>query len=204
MKLKKCKICGEQFEKLSALQQVCSFSCSIEYANNQKIKAWNKKKTELKVKSEAYKKEFKQTLQIEINRLAKMIDAKFSFPCIDCGKPFGKQIDAGHFTSVGANASLRFNLHNIHSQKSDCNQNGLGGGQRLEYRRGLESRYSLYYAEYVEFILPSKYPLIKLTSIEMQEKTKIVRKLIRDFNTFEISDPIKARDYFNKIIGIYM
>lgn len=203
MKQKKCKICGELFEKRSPLQMVCSPKCAIEYTKLQNIKSWNKKKTELKAKSEAYKREFKQTLQIEINRLAKLIDAKFHSTCIDCGKSFGKQVDAGHFSSVGANASLRFNLHNIHSQKSDCNQNGIGGGKRLEYRRGLENRYSFKYAEFVEFILPTKYPLIKLSSLEMQEKTKLVRKLIRDFDTFELSDPIKARDFFNKIVGIY-
>ena len=203
MKLKKCKICADYFEKKTPLQMVCSPACAIKYSQNQKIKLWNKKKVQLKVSSGAYNKEFKQTLQIEINRLSKLIDASFYNSCIDCGKSFGKQIDAGHFSSIGANASLRYNLHNIHSQKSDCNQNGLGGGKRLEYRRGLEKRYSFDYAEYVEFELPTKYPLIKLSSVELQEKISLVRKLIRDYDTFKFENAIFARSAFNNLIGIY-
>lgn len=210
--MKKCKHCLEAFQPFVSTQKYCFKTECTEFwvtevkrkEAERKQKAWNKEKSKRKVTSDAYRKLFKATLQREINKLAKLIDHRFNYTtCIDCNKQFGKQVDAGHFTSVGANETLRYNLHNIHSQKSDCNQNGLGGGKRLEYLRGLTHRYGELYAQYVEVTLNLDYPLIKLTSAEMDEKIKLVRKLIRDFDTMEFNDAIHARKILNRIIGIY-
>lgn len=206
--MKKCKFCGERFElKFSTFEKYCQkIDCKTAMAmeNLQKLKNKPTKTVERKAKSEAYKPEFKQKLQNEINKLSKMIDNRFGFySCIDCDKPFGKQIDAGHFHSIGSNQTLRYNLHNIHSQKSDCNQNGIGGGKQLGYLRGLQKRYGNEYADLIEYGLQNNHKLIKLSSIEMNEKAIIVRKLIRDFDTFTFENAIQARDQMNKIIGIY-
>lgn len=210
--MKKCKHCLEAFQPFVSTQKYCfKTECTEVWVTEvkrkeaeRKQKAWNKEKSKRKVTSDAYRKLFKATLQREINKLAKLIDQRFNYTtCIDCNKPFGKQVDAGHFTSVGANETLRYNLHNIHSQKSDCNQNGLGGGKRLEYLRGLTHRYGELYAQYVEVTLNLDYPLIKLTSADMDEKIKLVRKLIRGFDTMEFNDAIHARKILNRIIGIY-
>ena len=133
-----------------------------------------------------------------------MIDLKLGYVvCIDCDKPFGKQQDGGHFNSKGDNGTLRWNLHNIHSQKSDCNRNGLGGGRRLEYFRGLVKRYGVEYAEMVDTGLQVKYKYLGLTNKEVGEKLILVNKLIRDFDTFQLRDGIQAREMFNNLIGIY-
>ena len=123
---RKCKECKELFTPYNSLQKYCfKPECTKVFVEIEKAKQWRKKKSQLK--TELYPDKPKQYLQNEINKLARMIDAKFGYvTCIDCDRKFGKQIDGGHFISVGANASLRFNLHNIHSQASNCNQNGIG------------------------------------------------------------------------------
>jgi hypothetical protein len=214
IKNKKCKICYNEFKPYSSLDKVCSnYDCKIEMQTKTALKNLNKIKKEEKTQKAIEKKnrsiglytrKDKTELQKLINKLARMIDNYFEFNCcIDCGKPFGNQIDGGHFIGVGANESLRYNLHNIHSQKSDCNQNGLGSGKQLQYLRGIEKRYGAIYGEYLEFKQQNYYPLIKLTSSEIIERKKIVSGLIRNFNTFTFENPIQARQMMNLIIGIY-
>ena len=151
-------------------------------------------------------KKWYATLQSEINKLARMIDIKFGYDgCIDCGKPFtqGRDRDGGHFKSRGHNPSLRYNLHNIHSQKSSCNSNGLGGGKTLGYYRGLQQRYGDHYAEYIDKQLQITYHYIGVRPNEIRDYLKIVRQIIRNFDTFQWSDSIVARDQCNTMIGIY-
>ena len=130
-----------------------------------------------------YPKKYKGLLDKECQKLARMIDNHFKFNCIDCDRPFGKQQDGGHFNAKGKNASLRWNLHNIHSQRSECNCNGLGGGRERQYYEGLIKRYGKEYAELVDIGLQVKYKYIGLKDNEISEKLAIVRKLIRDFKT---------------------
>jgi hypothetical protein len=151
-----------------------------------------------------YPRKYKLKLADACQLLARKIDNSFGFLCIDCGKAYGKQQDGGHFNSKGSNMSLAFNLHNIHSQKSDCNQNGLGGGKRLEYYRGLVSRYGKEYADMVDTGLQVKYKYIGLFDNEIAEKLAIVNKINRNFDTFVLKDGVQAREMFNKIIGIYV
>ena len=179
----------------------------VNYAKDQELKKQMKVVDKQKKERSpyVYPKKYKSYLNDECQKLARMIDAKFGFiTCIDCGKPFGKQCDGGHFNSKGKNATIAWNLHNIHSQKSDCNRNGLGGGRERQYYDGLISRYGLEYAEMVDVGLQKKYPYIGLNESEVAEKLAIVRKLIRDFDTFNFSSSIQARDICNQIIAIYL
>jgi hypothetical protein len=208
----RCKNCGEKFEVKTFLQKFCRMNdeCldaeskfALEKLQKQKKKDWNKYKQERRPFT--HKKENKAELQRQINLLARKIDQACEiFTCIDCGNRFGKQVDAGHFHSVGSNATIRWNLHNIHSQASNCNRNGQGGGKQHDYYKGLVEKYGSKYAEYVDIVLPLKYKYIGLTEVEIYEKLKLVRKINRTFDTYEINDPIKARKMFNKIIGIYV
>lgn len=160
-----------------------------------------KKWKEQKVK--AYKKENTGYLQDEINKLARKIDHYFNFKCIDCDEPYTGQIDAAHFHNVGSNVTLRFNLHNIHTARAHCNQHKDGSEHKRGYVKGLEKRYGKKYLEYVQG-LPLEYPLIKLSAVEIHEKLKIVRNLIRKFDLYKtINRPRLTRSNFNRIIGIY-
>jgi len=169
----------------------------------QKEKAKNK---ELQDKIDSWKptvheKKYKGLLQNEVNKLSRMIDTKFGYTlCIDCGKPFGNQTDAAHFNGVGSNHSIRYNLHNLHSSKSDCNQ--FSDKHKQGYTIGLKERYGESYLTLVEE-LPLKYKYIKISAVEVVEKLKIVRSLVKNFDTFQAENSIAMRENFNNIIGIY-
>lgn len=150
-----------------------------------------------------YSKKYKSELAVSCQKLARMIDYRFNFTCVDCGRAYGSQADGGHFNSKGSNITLFANLHNIHTQASNCNRNGMGGGRRLEYYRGLVARYGKWYADYVDTGLQKEYPLIKLSEQEIFDKLTIARRLIRTFDTFQFTDAIAAREQINQILGIY-
>jgi len=195
----RCKICKNKFEAKYFLQKTCfEPSCIISFKDLVQQKEWNERKKKLKI--ELYPKETKKALQIEINKLVRLIDAKFGYTCIDCNKPYGKQVDAAHYTSVGSNDTIRFHLDNIHSADSYCNN--YKNTHILDYYEGLISRYGKEYAEYVKNELP-RHKKIKLMSNEVHEKTTLVRKIIRDFDTFNFSNSLEARSILNGIIGIY-
>ena len=205
----KCKNCKEKHTPFNSLDNwckkvLCQTAKAMEYLEK-------KKKNDKKVQREEdnkklpglYPRKYKGFLDKECQKLARMIDNKFGFNCIDCGNPYGKQQDGGHFNSKGKNRSIAWNLHNIHSQKSDCNRNGLGGGRERQYYDGLISRYGAKYAEYVDIGLQKEFEYIGLNNDEIGEKLALVRKLIRDFDTFKLSSSIGSRTMFNNIIGIY-
>ena len=205
----KCKNCKEKHTPFNSLDNWCkNIDCQTAKAMHL---LGNKKKSDMKKQRDEdnkklpglYPRKYKGLLAIECQKLARMIDNKFKFLCIDCGSPYGKQQDGGHFNSKGKNMSIAFNLHNIHSQKSDCNRNGLGGGRERQYYDGLISRYGLKYAEYVDVGLQKEFKYIGLLDTEIYEKLAVVRKLIRDFDTFKLTSSIGARTMFNNIIGIY-
>lgn len=203
--MSRCKNCKEKFNPKAFLQKYCmeKDECVKAFMEYRKIELRKKYKRELKeMKIEVYGKENKKYLQSEINKLSRMIDSRFKFDaCIDCNKPFGKQVDACHFHSRGANSSLKYNLDNLHSGRSDCNQ--YSENHKSGYKIGLIERYGKKYTQYVVEELPLKYPLIKLTAQEIYEKLALVRKLIRTFDAFDFKDSLDARKKLNKIIGIY-
>lgn len=149
-----------------------------------------------------YEKKNTAYLQDGINMLARMIDLKFYNKCVCCRRDFKpeKQQHGAHFIDVGGNNSIRYNLHNIHASTSDCNL--YSSKHKVGYAKGLKQRYGNDYLEMVEG-LPLKYPKIKLSAVEIAEKLKLVRKLIRDFETFVFEDAIQAREQLNKLINIY-
>jgi len=199
----KCRICSVKYIPRFFLQKTCEdVKCIIEYSKVQRerkeAKEWQEKKKKLKV--ELYPRESKNELQREINKLSRLIDSRFNYKCICCGREYGKQIDGCHYTSQGSNSTIRFNLHNIHSGDSFCNN--YSNTHISGYYDGLIQRYGKEYADYVKQELP-KTPTIKLLSNEIAEKTKIVRELIRNFDTFIFKDGKEGREIFNKIINIY-
>ena len=74
-------------------------------------------------------------------------------PCICCGRPLGDgdvggAFDAGHYRSTGSASHLRFNEHNCHAQRKQCNR--YGAGRAVDYRIGLVSRIGLAAVETLE------------------------------------------------------
>ena len=181
------------------MERVCSAKCAIEF-NQSKLLV--KGTPEFKAaKIEVKIGENRRELQKNINLLSRMIDSSFGFTtCIDCGKPFGNQIDAAHFHNVKGHEQLRFNLHNLHSAKSDCNQ--FSSEHKVGYIKGLELRYGIDYLSQVE-ALKTEIKELKLNAVEIAEKLKLVRHIIRNFDKYKFDTSLIARNQFNKIIGIY-
>jgi hypothetical protein len=202
-KPKSCRWCKEDFQPRSSTQVVCSYKCATNY---NRLKDWAKEKKQLTDKLRT-KKDYEKILEKLINKIAREIDAKE--PCTSCGKEGKRQ--AGHYHSVGANPSLRFNLHNIHIQCYRCNVQlsaNIPG-----YDLGLINNYSKEYWEYVKFELVEKYPLINLSKDELQEKITICRKIIKEGIGGVDPCRLQSRSYstwrkeiryhFNELIGIY-
>lgn len=206
-KMKTCRVCKNKFTPSRPLQMLCSVKCSYKYV--ELLNAKKAKHERKEMSASVYVKENKTDLQNEINRLARMIDNKFNYPCIDCGGVIRykgnerQSMDANgsHFHNVKGNENIRYNLHNIHTAKIQCNK--WLGGRKPEYKLGLISRYGTEYFEFVDG-LGLTYKSIHLNHVEIVEKLKIVRKLIRTFDTFVIRDGHHGRSVFNKLIGIYL
>lgn len=200
IKPKKCKNCAKLFTpKRSTLEVACSVSCALNLNQSKLLVKGTKEFKAAKI--EVSIGENRTELQRNINLLSRMIDASFGFnTCIDCGKPFGKQIDAAHFHNVKGNEQLRFNLHNLHSARSDCNQ--YSSEHKVGYSIGLEMRYGENYCMQVKK-LKTEIKELKLNAVEIAEKLKLVRHIVRNFDKYKFDNALIARNQFNKIIGIY-
>ena len=102
-----------KFEQ-NGTQVYCCTDCLLEDMQTERYK----KEVSVKIKKEAneqtkrikvvvYERENKKYLQNEINKLARMIDARFEYDtCICCHRGFGAQTDGAHYHSVGSNHTL--------------------------------------------------------------------------------------------------
>jgi hypothetical protein len=167
----------------------------------QQQKQWQKEKKEIKEKLMT-KSDFEKLLQKEINTIVRLIDKDFK--CISSGKPLNDKFDAGHFYSVGSNATLRFNLLNIYAQSVYANQ--YLSGDQINFINGIEENYGSGLKDYV-LRLKSEYPILKLTTDELKEKITIARSIVKHLKlenkTYNSIQRIDLRRQFNKMIGIY-
>jgi len=207
MKQKTCKICKVKFEPLKPLQQVCSPACAILLAEKNKGKNEKKEKTKIKKElREAAKtiSTYRKELQIIVNKIVREIDAGFN--CISSGRPYKSNDQAGHYYSVGAYPSLRFNLHNIYSQS--VADNLYKSGNPIGFTKGL---IDVFGADWLKLVtkLPEVYREMKLDKEDLKEyifKAKEFLKIVKEYkneNQILISQRIYLRNMGNKFIGIY-
>ena len=203
----RCKECGINFVPKYFNQKMCLDNdiCLKAFADfareteqKRQIQDWKKRKPIL-VEDNKKVPEFKNDLQKEINKIARLIDG--DLPCISCGTQNPVQYAGGHRKSVGSHPNIRYHLDNIHKQCNNyCNKNlsGFPDG----YDSGLLKRYG---PEYLDTVLnlTLKHKELKISKDELIEKIAIARKIIRDFSTFQFEDPLQARHQINKILNIY-
>jgi len=207
MKLKTCKICKVKFEQFKPIQQVCSPACAILLA--EKNKAKNEKREKTKIKKELRESaktisSYRKELQIIVNKIVREIDAGFN--CISSGRPYKTNDQAGHYYSVGAYPSLRFNLHNIYSQS--VADNLYKSGNQIGYTKGLIDTFG---EEWIKIVtqLPEEYREIKLDKEDIKQSilnAKDFLKIVQEYkkeNELLISHRIYLRNLGNKTIGIY-
>jgi hypothetical protein len=206
--MKKCKSCGKQFEPSNTIQAVCGLKCALKVsAAKTKQKATEKKQLNLKLK-ESLKTlgEFKKELQIEVNKIVRLIDAECS--CLACGVNNAK-VDASHFRGVGAWDNLRFNLHNIYSGCARCNT--YQNGNLIKFREGIVKTFGESQMAFMDD-LNVIYPSIKLNKDELAERTKTAKKIVKELIELNKSaklprnaeERIALRTKFNTQLRIYL
>jgi len=171
---RKCKECGEPFQKVSPLQSVCSVQC----ASNRAYKLNKaKREKELKAKVKGMKSEIMtrgewiKLLQATFNTYIRLRDK--DLPCVSCGKTNVEEFHAGHFVATTYQYH-RFNEKNVHKQCSKCNTHLRGN--LIPYRIELIKRIGLEEVEYIEntrhMMLEITIPEIKNMIVEYKNKIK--------------------------------
>lgn len=143
MPKRKCKSCGERFERdsmiITPVSAFCSNDCLRASMNDLIKKGREIKEKEFKKETRRLKKEsrpvswYKKEAQTQFNKFIRLRDRLE--PCISCGRHHEGQYHAGHYRSVGACPELRFDEDNCHKQCSVCN-NHLSANL-IEYRINL-------------------------------------------------------------------
>lgn len=144
---------------------------------------------------------FQQKLQVEINKLVRIIDN--GSPCISSNKLFtdNEKYDAGHCYPVSSNSNIRFNLLNIHAQSVYDNQH-LGGNQ-APYIININQ---LFGSDYLEWLNKSKYEMdLQLSKDDLVEARKAVMSFCKELtkskkHNFNTLQRIKARRRYMKLL----
>jgi len=202
MKAKKCKVCEKKFTPIRPLQGCCTAKCAIEHSYRLKEKKAKKDIAEMKenIKTSS---EFKQELQVEINRLIRLID--LNCPCISSGRKWDKNYQAGHYISRGAEPTLRFHLQNIWLQS--IHDNHHLSGNFSGFRKTLES-FGIAELMEDERLRWSDLKLTNQQLVTAKEITKGLVKIVLKANSelvgFRTMDErIMLRSKYNLLIGIY-
>lgn len=142
---------------------------------------------------------YKGKLQSKINEISRLIDV--GLPCL-AKQIHSPQMHGGHVFSVGSNATVRFNLHNIHRQGAQSNHFQNDDGLMKE---GLKREYGNDYFEFVSGL--SVTPTINFDNRQYKEKyqiaCKIEKELRRNGETFDLCQRIEKRNEINTRLGIY-
>ena len=171
---RKCKQCGEVFQKKQPLQFVCSPICSIEYAKKQRKKAdkieWQKRKKAIKEKLKT-KQNYENELQVVFNTFIRWRDQNQN--CISCDKPTKGKCDAGHYFPVGSYKNLRFNESNVHKQCVHCNQHKHGNLNEYTINLPIRIGQERFDALLKERLVNRHYSIPELIELKVVYKSKI-------------------------------
>ena len=145
---RKCKQCGEVFQKTKPLQYVCSLPCAIAYGQTLKreeaVKSWKDKKKKIKESLKTYSQRVQEVRKVFQEYIRERDKDK---PCICCGEQ-ATEWDAGHYLPANTNPALIFNEDNVWKQRVYCNR--YLSGNQLEYRKGLIERIGIKRVEALE------------------------------------------------------
>lgn len=203
MPLKKCKGCGDRYEKQAdhpPFRNWCGIECALSIARTAQDKARAKKQAkairEHRDKHKAARKEVKKRKEALKTKGQWTKEAQTAFnkfirardhgkPCISCGalNPIGW--DAGHFMTVGGHPELRFTEINCHRQCGSCNRGGEKYFRKAptvakQYERQLRERIG---NEKVDWLKGSHEPLhLSIDDIKAikSKYNKLARELEKD------------------------
>ena len=201
MKKKKCKNCGKELRQFKTTDIVCSFICQLKYAESKECQKEHDRLRTL-VKTNEVSKGYPKILQNLINHMVRLIDKGHS--CITSGD-FNCVFHGGHYVSVGANKTIRYNLLNIFAQSEQDNWHK--GGKGSNYGIRLKEVFGTSVRDEIEG-LTAKYPRIALRDNDYIEKILICRRIIKELKeadrVYSTDERIILRREFNNQIGIYL
>jgi len=157
-KPKRCAMCHQMYTPRPSAQPFetwCSLQCGVELGRERAEKALLKRQAkELRERKVALKPRSKwlQEAQAAVNAYVRERDQ--GQPCISCQRHHEGQWHAGHYRSVGAMPSLRFNTWNIWRQCSACN--AQLSGNLIEYRINLLKKVGKERVEWLEGPHPAR------------------------------------------------
>lgn len=165
----KCKFCKKPASQKFGLNYFCDTECAYKQARaNQDKKARKdiaeqRKADREKLKQLKSRSEWLKELQVIFNKFIRLRDA--GLPCISCGAldDGSRQMQAGHYKTVGAHPALRFDESNCHAQCSRCNN--FLSGNLLPYRVALIAKVGQAEVDRLE----SKQEPLKLTIPEIKD-----------------------------------
>lgn len=133
---RKCECgCGVRFTPSRPFETWSSIECGLKVAQDRLKKKERKEIQEKKAATRKIQYYLKRT-EKAVNAFVRERDREQS--CISCGTNDAAKWHAGHWKSVGANSSLRFDPSNIHRQCDQCNV--FKGGNATEYEARLPAR----------------------------------------------------------------
>lgn len=191
---KRCVICNESFKpQYTTTQRTCSVGCAITFS---KLKEAQKQAGLDSVRNE---KDWQSLLQTHINKIVRLIDK--GQPCLAKGI-HSKQVHAGHVYSRGSNATIRYNLHNIHRQSAQSNhfQNEDG-----IFREGIVKEYGERYMEFIGGL--RSLTALNYSDVEYKQfskkASKIALRLSKDERIYNKEERIQMRNLVNAELNIY-
>jgi hypothetical protein len=197
MARKKCKACGDRYEKHPdhpPFRNWCGSDCALSIARKAQDRARAKQQAKAKreqqdkgkasrAKHKADKERVKSMaewfdqLQKLVNQYVVHVRDK-NEPCSTCGTTNPIKYDAGHYRSRGACKELRFEITNIHKQCSvRCNQHG--SGMRAEYRDFITAKYGSNHLAWLDgphALLKDQFPHYE----DVKKEIARYRQLLRD------------------------
>jgi len=135
----RCKQCRIKFEPKYFNQKYCldndeCIKAHAELAKKQYKKDWNKRKKVIKDELMSVQQLMK-IAQVVFNTYIRTRDKLSGQPCISCGNPEPKKVNAGHYYSSGGHKNITFHEDNLHLQCEYCNT--YLHGNLIEYRKNL-------------------------------------------------------------------
>ena len=177
MKQPKCKVCKKPYDRKSDTQVVCSYECSLLYAEKLKNKRKNKKRLDIgREKKKALSEDIvhlKKVAQKVFNEFIRLRDSKL--PCISCGKIIkeGETSHASHYRPA-TNSKLRYDERNVWRSCVKCNV--FLSSNAIKYREALVVKLG----EEVVEELDNTNGIYRYTVEELQEVIEVYRGKVKE------------------------
>ncbi len=173
---RKCRVCRTSFTPYRAFEAFCcpEHGAILAEAKLAKLRALEEKRERQALRE---RKLILKPIQWFLKKAEKAVNEYIRFrdneqPCVSCGTWDTEEWHAGHFRSVGACSSARFDYANIHRQCSQCNTHR--GGNATAYENRLRGRIGSPAVERIKSMPKSKdWTRDELLVVEAKAKQKL-------------------------------